>query len=115
MITGIEAAAGNFAERVPVATQDEVGQLAQAFNRMASSLEKIENLRRTLMIDVAHELRTPLTNIRGYLEALTDGVLPPSASEPSEAMLTRSSDPVVRSRTKMSVTALLSSGNRLLA
>jgi signal transduction histidine kinase len=30
------------------------------------------------MIDVAHELRTPLTNIRGYLEALTDGVLPPS-------------------------------------
>jgi len=75
-----EIAAGNFAERVPVGTQDEVGQLAQAFNRMASSLEKIENLRRTLMIDVAHELRTPLTNIRGYLEALTDGVLPPSAS-----------------------------------
>ncbi|MGW8186846.1 MAG: sensor histidine kinase [Desulfobacterales bacterium] len=75
-----EIAAGNFAERVPVGTQDEVGQLAQAFNRMASSLEKIENLRRTLMIDVAHELRTPLTNIRGYLEALIDGVLPPSAS-----------------------------------
>jgi signal transduction histidine kinase len=75
-----EIAAGNFAERVPVATQDEVGQLAQAFNQMASSLEKIENLRRTLMIDVAHELRTPLTNIRGYLEALTDGVLPPSSS-----------------------------------
>ena len=75
-----EIAAGNFAERVPVGTQDEVGQLAQAFNRMASSLEKIENLRRTLMIDVAHELRTPLTNIRGYLEALTDGILPPSTS-----------------------------------
>ncbi|MGA8280461.1 MAG: ATP-binding protein, partial [Desulfobacterales bacterium] len=75
-----EIAAGNFAERVPVGTQDEVGQLAQAFNRMASSLEKIENLRRTLMIDVAHELRTPLTNIRGYLEALTDGVLPPSTA-----------------------------------
>lgn len=46
-----EIAAGNFAERVPVGTQDEVGQLAQAFNRMASSLEKIENLRRTLMIE----------------------------------------------------------------
>lgn len=75
-----EIAAGNFAERVTVGTQDEVGQLAQAFNRMAASLEKIENLRRTLMIDVAHELRTPLTNIRGYLEALTDGVLPPSAA-----------------------------------
>jgi signal transduction histidine kinase len=46
---------------------------------MSESLEKIENLRRKLMIDVAHELRTPLTNIRGYLEALNDGVLPPSS------------------------------------
>jgi two-component system sensor histidine kinase BaeS len=74
-----EIAAGNFALRVPASTQDEVGQLARAFNRMSESLEKIENLRRNLMIDVAHELRTPLTNIRGYLEALNDGVLPPSA------------------------------------
>jgi len=71
-------AAGNFSARVPAGTEDEVGQLAMAFNRMAESLEKIQNLRRNLMIDVAHELRTPLTNIRGYLEALNDGVLPPS-------------------------------------
>ena len=75
-----EIAAGNFALRVPAATKDEIGQLARAFNRMSESLEKIENLRRSLMIDVAHELRTPLTNIRGYLEALTDGVLPPSSA-----------------------------------
>jgi signal transduction histidine kinase len=73
-----DIASGNFNVRVPVETTDEVGQLAQAFNRMAESLEKIEALRRTLMIDVAHELRTPLSNIRGYLEALTDKVIPPS-------------------------------------
>ena len=72
-----EIAAGNFAVRVPDVTEDEVGQLARAFNRMSESLEKIENLRRNLMIDVAHELRTPLTNIRGYLEALNDGIIPP--------------------------------------
>jgi signal transduction histidine kinase len=71
-------AAGELTARVQVATGDEVGQLARAFNRMAENLEKIERLRRTLMIDVAHELRTPLTNIRGYLEALNDGVLPPA-------------------------------------
>ncbi len=75
-----EIAAGEFSARVPVTTKDEVGQLAQAFNRMAENLEKIERLRRSLMIDVAHELRTPLTNIRGYLEALNDGVLPPDSA-----------------------------------
>jgi signal transduction histidine kinase len=73
-----EIACGNFSARVPTETEDEVGQLAQAFNRMAESLQKVEKLRRGLIIDVAHELRTPLTNIRGYLEALTEGVLPPS-------------------------------------
>jgi len=73
-----QISAGNFDGRVPESSSDEVGQLARDFNRMAESLEKIENLRRSLMIDVAHELRTPLTNMRGYLEALFDGVLPPS-------------------------------------
>jgi len=73
-----EVAAGNFSARVPAESRDEIGRLAQAFNRMAESLQKLESLRRSLMIDVAHELRTPLTNIRGYLEALNDGVVPPS-------------------------------------
>jgi signal transduction histidine kinase len=63
---------------VPVTTQDEVGRLAAAFNRMAQSLQRIEQLRKTMIIDAAHELRTPLTNIQGYLEALVDGVVAPS-------------------------------------
>jgi signal transduction histidine kinase len=73
-----EIAAGDFSARVPPESRDEVGRLAHSFNRMAESLKEMENLRRSLMIDVAHELRTPLTNVRGYLEALNDGVLPPS-------------------------------------
>jgi len=73
-----EVASGNFAERVKVSSQDEVGQLGRAFNRMADSLAKLEQLRRNMVSDVAHELRTPLTNLRGYLEALSDEVVPPS-------------------------------------
>lgn len=73
-----EVAAGNFSARVDVTSQDEVGELGIAFNRMADSLEQVEKLRKTMVADVAHELRTPLTNLRGYLEALNDEVLPPS-------------------------------------
>jgi signal transduction histidine kinase len=73
-----KVAAGNFSARVNVKSQDEVGELGIAFNSMADSLEHIEKLRKTMVADVAHELRTPLTNLRGYLEALNDKVLPPS-------------------------------------
>jgi signal transduction histidine kinase len=74
-----ELATGNFRVRVDVATRDEVGQLGLSFNRMADSLGRIEQLRKNMVADVAHELRTPLTNLRGYLEALNDQVITPSA------------------------------------
>jgi two-component system sensor histidine kinase BaeS len=73
-----EIASGDYSGRVPVATRDEVGQLAGAFNSMAESLQHIEQLRKTMTANVAHELRTPLTNMQGYLEALVDGVVAPS-------------------------------------
>ncbi|WP_312242200.1 two-component system sensor histidine kinase BaeS [Pantoea sp.] len=67
-------AAGNFATRVEVGSQDELGQLAQDFNRLAGSLEKNESNRRAFMADISHELRTPLAILRGELEAMQDGV-----------------------------------------
>jgi len=73
-----EMSGGNFSKRVATESQDEVGQLGTAFNQMANHLEKVEQLRKTMVADVAHELRTPLTNLRGYLEALNDRVIPPS-------------------------------------
>lgn len=73
-----ELAAGNFSSRVEVVSGDEVGQLGIAFNRMAEGLESLEQLRKNMVTDVAHELRTPLTNLRGYLEGLSDEVVPPS-------------------------------------
>lgn len=72
-----EVASGNFTTRIETPTNDEIGELGNAFNRMADSLERLEKLRKTMVADVAHELRTPLTNLRGYLEGLSDGVVPP--------------------------------------
>ena len=68
---------GDLSVRVPVESQDELGQLAVAFNSMAGNIEQQEQLRRNMVGDVAHELRTPLTNLRGYLEAVRDGLISP--------------------------------------
>jgi signal transduction histidine kinase len=69
---------GDLSQRVQNGARDEIGQLAHAFNAMADSLARIEQLRRNMVSDVAHELRTPLSNIRGYLEAVQDELLQPT-------------------------------------
>jgi len=70
---------GDLSQRVRSNDKGEVGELAQAFNSMASGLERAEKLRQNLVADVAHELRTPISNIQGYLEAVSDGVIKPDA------------------------------------
>jgi signal transduction histidine kinase len=72
-----QIASGDFTARVEANPADEIGDLGIAFNLMGDSLEKLERLRKTMVADVAHELRTPLTNLRGYLEGLSDGIIPP--------------------------------------
>lgn len=78
MIVGSQRiAAGDYHQRVPMASQDELGALAQSFNQMAGALEQTDRRRLELIGNVAHELRTPLSSIRGTMEGLVDGVLPP--------------------------------------
>jgi signal transduction histidine kinase len=69
--------AGDLSQRVDMQAKGEVGELAKAFNSMADNLERLELLRRTMVTDIAHELRTPLSNVRGYLEAIQDGMVQP--------------------------------------
>src|SRR6266851_5203699 len=71
-------AEGNYGVRVERPAAPELASLADSFNQMAAGLEDQERLRRDLIINFAHELRTPLTNLKGYLQALRDGVMPTS-------------------------------------
>ncbi len=69
-------ARGEHGRRVTATSQDEVGELARAFNAMSSDLEAVDRLRRDLVANVSHELRTPITALQAVLENLVDGVEP---------------------------------------
>jgi two-component system, OmpR family, sensor histidine kinase BaeS len=73
-----QLAAGSFTVRVPVNSQDELGQLASDFNSLALALEKSELTRRQWVADISHELRTPLAILRGEIEAFQDGIRQPT-------------------------------------
>lgn len=68
---------GDLSERVEVDSEDEIGQLGEAFNHLAETLERQERTRKNLTADVAHELRTPLAVIRSHIEAYMDKVIEP--------------------------------------
>lgn len=70
--------AGEFGHRVPSDGTDELGVLSHAFNSLATSLQRNEDLRRQMVSDIAHELRNPLVTINGTLEAIEDGVYEPT-------------------------------------
>ncbi|MEW6180623.1 MAG: ATP-binding protein [Chloroflexota bacterium] len=70
-----EIARGNYGKEVPVRSKDELGMLAQAFNKMSRDLANALRLRRQMTADIAHELRSPLTVLSGYAEALSEGKL----------------------------------------
>ncbi len=74
-------AGGDYAARVTSRGPEELDSLARSFNVMAQSLAEQEDVRRQFIANAAHELRTPLTNLQGYLEALRDGVIAPTAEQ----------------------------------
>lgn len=69
-------AKGDVERRVEVKSRDEIGELAESFNIMADSLEKVDNNRREFISNVSHELRSPITSIKGFISGILDGVIP---------------------------------------
>ena len=76
-----EYAAGNLDYRIQVDSQDEMGYLSATLNYMSGELNKMEEYQRTFVANVSHDFRSPLTSIKGYLEAIIDGTIPPEMQE----------------------------------
>lgn len=73
-----QLAHGNLSVRVPTGYQnEEMEELAVAFNNMAASVQNSETIRQEFVANVSHELKTPMTTIAGYLDGILDGTIPP--------------------------------------
>ena len=73
----MEYAAGNLDYTIQVHTNDEMGYLANTLNYMSDELNKMEDYQKSFIANVSHDFRSPLTSIKGYLEAILDGTIPP--------------------------------------
>ena len=76
-----EYAAGNLDYRIDLNSRDEMGYLAGTLNYMSGELNKLEEYQRNFIANVSHDFRSPLTSIKGYLEAIIDGTIPPEMYE----------------------------------
>lgn len=103
---------GDLGQRVDVRGSDELALLGRAFNSMAESIERNEELRKQMTSDVAHELRTPLNNLAGYLEAIADGVVEPG--EGTIASLQEEANLLVRLVADLEELSLADAGRQVL-
>ena len=72
-----EYASGNLEYRIQLSSHDEIGYLAETLNYMSDKLNQLEEYQKTFIANVSHDFRSPLTSIKGFLEAILDGTIPP--------------------------------------
>ena len=76
-----EYASGNLDYQIPCRSNDEMGYLAQTLNFMSDELKRTDEYQRKFVANVSHDFRSPLTSIKGYVEAILDGTIPPEMQE----------------------------------
>lgn len=74
-------ASGNMHYEFSVESEDEMGYLAATLSYMASEIARSEDDQKKFVANVSHDFRSPLTSIKGYLEAMIDGTIPPEMHE----------------------------------
>lgn len=74
-------ASGNLDYEIPINTEDEIGYLSASLNYMSTHLKDMEDYQKKFIGNVSHDFRSPLTSIKGYLEAMADGTIPPEMQE----------------------------------
>lgn len=74
-------ASGEFSGRISIKGNDEIAELTDSFNDMVVALENLERMRRDFIGNVSHELRTPMTTIKGFIDGILDGIIPPEKQE----------------------------------
>ena len=76
-----EYAAGHLIHTIPVKSNDEMGSLASSLNYMADEINRSGEYQRSFIANVSHDFRSPLTSIKGFVEAILDGTIPPEMQE----------------------------------
>lgn len=74
-------AKGDFSVRTHLGRNDEIGRLADSLDYMASEIESLNGYQTKFIANISHDFRSPLTSIKGYLEAMLDGTIPPELQE----------------------------------
>lgn len=74
-------ASGNLTYEIPIHTHDEMGYLSASLNYMSSQLKDMEDYQKKIVANVSHDFRSPLTSIKGYIQAMVDGTIPPELYE----------------------------------
>ena len=67
---------GDFSKKAEIRSRDEIAALANSFNMMVVELQEVESMRQAFIANISHDFRSPLTSIRGFVQAMLDGVIP---------------------------------------
>ena len=80
---------GRYETRVDVKSTDEIGSLSSAFNQMAEAIQQEDEAKKSFLATVSHELRTPISYVKGYSEAIQNGLIDGQQKEEAMQIITR--------------------------